>query len=391
MPQTYLPPVPTALNALHRPAVVCPVMTRVRDVAIVGAGLLGLAAARVLAGRGRDVVVLEQAHVGHAGAGSKGSCRIFRLGYPDPGYVVAARRAGELWRDLEAESGRQLRWPAPQLSFGPGLGEVQRALQAAGAPGDLLPAAVVAARFPQIRVGGPALLEPESAVLAADQALEVLAARAGEIRTGTGVLGLADDGRQVTLHTSAGPITARTAIVTAGPWSHGLLAPLGVAVPTTPTLEQVGYLRPAVTPPGSGANGTPIFICHDDQSPYGLPVPGSPLYKIGMHTTGRRTDPDAQDQSPDPELISRLSRTAARLLPGYDPEPAVSERCIYDNTPDEDFVVDRIGNVVIGCGTSGHGFKFGPLFGEWLADLATGATDAPGSGLRARFTAGRFA
>ncbi len=366
-------------------------MTGVRDVAIVGAGLLGLAAARVLTGRGRDVVVLEQAQVGHPGAGSKGSCRIFRLGYPDPGYVAAARRAGELWRDLEAESGRQLRWPAPQLSFGPGLRDVERALQAAGVPGELLPAAVVTARFPEIRVGGPALLEPESAVLAADQALEVLAARAGEIRTGVRVTRLADDGRRVTLHTSAGPVTARAVIVTAGPWSRGLLAPLGIPVPTRPTLEQVGYLRPAATSSGSGAAGPPIFICHDDQSPYGLPVPGSPLYKIGMHTSGRRTDPDAQDQSPDPELISRLSRVAAWLLPGYDPEPAVSERCVYDNTPDEDFVVDRIGNVVIGCGTSGHGFKFGPLFGEWLADLAAGATDGPGPGLRARFAAGRFA
>jgi sarcosine oxidase len=366
-------------------------MTEVRDVAIVGAGLLGLAAARVLTEGGRDVVVLEQAQIGHAGAGSKGSCRIFRLGYPDPGYVAAARRAGELWRDLEAESGRQLRWPAPQLSFGPGMRDVQRALRAAGAPGELLSAAEVAARFPEVRVGGPALLEPESAAIAAGQALEALAARAGELRTETRVLSLADDGRQVTLRTSAGPITARAAIVTAGPWSRGLLARLGVAVPTTATLEQVGYLRPAATQPGSGAADAPIFICHDDQSPYGLPVPGSPLYKIGMHTSGRRTDPDAQDQSPDAELISRLSRIAARLLPGYDPEPAATERCVYDNTPDEDFVVDRIGNVVIGCGTSGHGFKFGPLFGEWLADLATGAAGGPDPGLRARFAAGRFA
>jgi sarcosine oxidase len=66
------------------------------------------------------------------------------------------------------------------------------------------------------------------------------------------------------------------------------------------------------------------------------------------------------------------------------------ERCIYDNTPDEDFIIDRIGNVVIGCGTSGHGFKFGPLLGEWLACLATGASDGPDEGLRDRFAARRF-
>ncbi len=366
-------------------------MTGVRDVAIVGAGLLGLAAARVLFGRGRDVVVLEQAEVGHANAGSKGSCRIFRLGYPDPGYVAAARRAGELWRDLEAESGRRIIWPVPHVTFGSALADVQRALQAAGAPAELLPAPAVAERFPGVRVNGPALLESESAVLAADQALDALAARAGEVATGVRVFRIVDDGSQVVLHTSAGPVTAGTAIVTAGPWSRGLLASLGVAVPTTPTLEQVAYLSPAATPPGSGAGDTPIFICHDDPAPYGLPVPGSPLYKIGLHHSGPVADPDAHNQSPDRALTDRLSLLAARLLPGYDPEPNATERCLYDNAPDEDFIVDRIGNVVIGCGTSGHGFKFGPLLGEWLADLATGATDVPDPVLRARFAAGRFA
>jgi glycine/D-amino acid oxidase-like deaminating enzyme len=69
------------------------------------------------------------------------------------------------------------------------------------------------------------------------------------------------------------------------------------------------------------------------------------------------------------------------------------ERCVYDNTPDEDFILDRIGNVVVGCGTSGHGFKFGPLLGEWLAALAAGekglADDDELAGLAVRLRAGR--
>jgi sarcosine oxidase len=63
-----------------------------------------------------------------------------------------------------------------------------------------------------------------------------------------------------------------------------------------------------------------------------------------------------------------------------------TERCVYDNSPDEDFIVDRVGRVVIGSGTSGHGFKFGPLLGEWLADLATGQDADPA----ARFSLGRL-
>jgi sarcosine oxidase len=360
-------------------------MAQVRDVAIIGAGLLGLAAGRALAARGHDVVVLEQAEIGNPAAGSKGSCRIFRLGYPDPDYVAAARQAGELWRALEAESLRRILLPTPQLTFGAGLRAVRDAMTAVGAPCEPLTAVAAAERFPAVRVGGPALLEPESCVIAADAALDALAAGVPEIRTGVRVLRLADDGRRVSVRTSSGTLTARTAVITAGPWSGALLAPLGVALPGRPTLEQVAYLRPAGPPAGA-----PIFICHADRAPYGLPVPESPLYKIGIHPSGPPTDPDAQDQSADGYLLGKLSEVAARYLPGYNPEPAATERCIYDTSPDEDFVVDRIGNVVVGSGTSGHGFKFGPLFGEWLADLATEKAGGLASELRQRFALGRF-
>ena len=360
-------------------------MAHLRDVAIIGAGLLGLAAGRALAARGRDVVVLEQAEIGHPAAGSKGSCRIFRLGYPDPAYVAAARQAGELWRALEAESGQRILLPTPQLTFGTGLRAVHDAMQAAGAPCELLSAAATADRFPAVRVGGPALLEPQSCVIAADTALQALAAAVPEIRTGVRVLRLSDDGRHVTVHTSAGMVTARAAVITAGPWTGALLATLGVPLPGRATLEQVAYLQPT----GPVAE-TPIFIGHAGRAPYGLPVPGSPLYKIGIHPSGPPTNPDAQEQSADPRLLSKLSEVARQYLPGYDPEPAATERCVYDNSPDEDFVVDRIGNVVVGSGTSGHGFKFGPLLGEWLADLAAGTAASISPDLSQRFALRRF-
>jgi sarcosine oxidase len=360
-------------------------MAQPRDVAIIGAGLLGLAAARALAARGRDVVVLEQAEIGHLAAGSKGSCRIFRLGYPDPLYVTAAREAGELWRELEADSGHRILLPTPQLTFGTGLRDVHDAMLAAGAPCELLPAEAVAERFPAVRTDGPALLEPGSSVIAADTALAALAAAAPEIRTGVRVLRLADDGRSVTLRTSADTVTARTVIVAAGHWSGGLLATLSVPLPGRATQEQVAYLRPV-----GAAAATPIFICHADPAPYGLPVPGSQLYKIGMHQSGPATDPEASDQSDSPHLLAKLQDAARRYLPGHDPVPVAAERCTYDNSPDEDFVIDRAGNVVVGSGTSGHGFKFGPLLGEWLADLATGEGQGPGPELRQRFALGRF-
>jgi sarcosine oxidase len=373
-------------------------MTPVHDVAIVGAGLLGLAAARSAAARGLDFVVLEQAAIGHSGSGSKGSCRIFRLGYPEPGYVQAARQAAGLWHELEEQTSRPILLPAPHLTFGPELSAVHEAMTQAGAPCEALSAGEAAERFPQIRTGGPALLETESGVLAADVALAALGAAAGLLdpadpagragpqgallRTGVRVTGVADDGRQVTLQTTAGAVIARTAILTAGPGTAGLLAG-NLAVPTTPTLEQVVYLEPAGEP-----DPAPIFIRHGEPSPYGLPVPGSDRYKIGLHHSGPVADANADDQSPDPALVAQLAEIAAQYLPGYRAEPAATERCVYDNTPTEDPIIDRIGNVVIGCGTSGHGFKFGPLFGEWLTALAADGDLPAGGAIRERLRLG---
>jgi sarcosine oxidase len=355
---------------------------RTGEFVVVGGGLLGLATARGLARRGREVIVLEQARVGGLDGGSHGSCRIFRLGYDDPGYVRMARRARGFWDELEQEAGLQLLRPTPQLSFGAGLEPVRAALAAAGEPCELLPAAEAAARFPAVAAGGPALLEPDSCVIAADAALRALAAAVPEIREGVKVTGIADDGRRVTVRTAAGTLTARGVIVCAGPWTGRLLAPAGVAAPSSATLEQVAYLAPAGLPP----SGMPIFISHGGQEPYGLPVPGSPLYKIGIHRAGPLVDPASQDRGPDPGLGERLAEVARRYLPGYGERPAATERCIYDNSPDNDFIIDRAGLIVVGSGTSGHGFKFGPMLGEWLADLATGGASPP----ERRFALGRF-
>ena len=353
------------------------------DVVVVGAGLLGLAAARALARRGREVTVLEQAEVGHEGCGSKGSCRIFRLGYGDAWWVGLAMRARGPWAELEDECGRRLLQPTPHLTFGPELEAVRQAMDRAGAPHELLPAAEAAAGFPEVSIGGPALLEPGSCVISADAALRALAAAVPDIRAGTAATGIEDDGRRVTVRTASGPVTARAAVVCAGPWTGGLLAAAGIAVPSAPTMEQVGYLAPAAEP----GPAMPIVICHGDHELYGLPVPGSPLYKIGLHHSGPPADPDRQEQGPDPGLTEQLSGLARRYLPGFGPGLAQTERCVYDNSPDEDFIVDRVGRVVIGSGTSGHGFKFGPLLGEWLADLATGRDPDP---LARRFSLGRL-
>ena len=338
--------------------------------------------------------MLEQADVGHPGGGSHGSCRIFRYGYEDPDYVRLAGRARALWHELEDASGSRLLHPNPQLTFGPAMPEVLAAMRQAGAPCEVLPAAEATKRFPAVAVSGDVLYEPQSAVIEADRALAALtglASRGGEVRTEAAVTGLSDDGRRVLVRTAAGSVLADLAIVCAGPWTAGLLARAGVLVPGGATLEQVAYLAPAAGA-GHGAEspaqpGMPIFVHYGGEFPYGLPVPGSGRYKLGLHHGGPPADPDRQDHSPDASLTARIQRAARQFLPRHDPVPVAEERCVYDNSPDTDFVVDRIGNIVLGSGTSGHGFKFGPLLGEWLAGLAA----APEHGRRPASVPPRFA
>jgi len=348
--------------------------------------------------------MLDQAEIGHRAGGSHGACRIFRLGYDDPGYVYLAVRAGRLWAELEEARGERLLHPTPQLTFGPQMRQVRAAMTEAGAACEAIEAAEARARFPGVNVTGEVLVEPDSAVIAADRALAALAALAcpaGGIMSGTRVTSLADDGRRVLVGTAAGGVEARRVLVCAGPWTAGLLAAGGIAVPGSATLEQLAYLAPARSAAVGQQRGMPIFVHYGGEFAYGLPVPGSDRYKVGIHHGGPPVDPDRQDRAGDPALGSRIERAARTFLPGFDPHPVRVERCVYDNSPDTDFIVDRIGNVVIGSGTSGHGFKFGPLLGEWLAALAADAAGqrdrrrAPSSsgaipGGQDRFGLGRF-
>jgi sarcosine oxidase len=214
-------------------------------------------------------------------------------------------------------------------------------------------------------------------VLAADRCLAALAraltTAGGELREKTRVLAVADDDRGVTLTTSGGSVRATVAVLCCGAWAPELLQPLGVTFGMVATREQIAYVTTAGRE-GPGGPEVPVFIQWDEPSYYGLPTPTRGWYKLAEHGTGPAVDPTDERRSlaPDPVVADRLRAAAARFLPGFRSEPVAQETCLYDNTPDRDFIVDRHGRLVVGAGTSGHGFKFAPLLGEALACLALG-------------------
>jgi sarcosine oxidase len=115
---------------------------------------------------------------------------------------------------------------------------------------------------------------------------------------------------------------------------------------------------------------------------YGFPVEDERRgFKAALHRPGESCDPDEVDRDPRPGEADALRELLRRWLPSADGPVVKQCVCLYTNTPDGHFVIDRHPaeeRVVVAAGFSGHGFKFASVVGEALADLATeGRTDLP--------------
>jgi sarcosine oxidase len=345
-------------------------MTRV-EVAVVGGGVVGAAAAWAVARAGRSVVLLEQFRLGHKRGSSHGSARIFRLSYPEVRYVEMAKQALGLWRQLESETGRRLLTTTGGLDTGPSIDLHASALAQCGVSFEILDSSTARRRFPRLRMPeGPALYQPDAGVLGADLAVRTLIESAvdhgAEVSEEVKVeaLELRDPG--VHLIMPEGAIVAETAVVAAGAWSKSLLAGAGIDLPVKATRETVAYFRLA------DELSFPTLVDWVEPSFYSLPAPGLGI-KAGLHRAGPPTDPDVP-AGVAPDAVHRLTEIVTRRYPDADPSPHLSETCIYTNTDDQSFILERHGPIVVGSACSGHGFKFAPVTGEILARLAS---DAP--------------
>jgi monomeric sarcosine oxidase len=335
----------------------------VAEVAIVGAGIMGTAAARALARADHDVVLYEQFEVGHAHGSSHGRSRIVRLAYPELEFVELAKEGFAGWRELERESGLELLELNGLLELVEDPAQSsQEALEAAGADYELLTAEDARARWPVgVPDGWTALFQPEAGIVRADLAHRAFV-DAGVAR---GVR-LVENHRVESLE----DLETEVVVVTAGPWVKRFFPDL----PVRATRETVAYFRrdgdplPSIVHLDPETRGHATYSLHD-------PVHG---LKAGAHHGGPTADPDGSG-SPDSALVQRIAEWVARTYPDADPEPVAAETCMYTTTPDEHFILERRGNVVIGSACSGHGFKFAPAIGARLAALAVQDTsgDSP--------------
>jgi glycine/D-amino acid oxidase-like deaminating enzyme len=354
------------------------------DVLVIGAGLMGAATAWSVARRGLSVTVLEQFAPHHALGSSHGSARIVRRVYGDELYVRLTGRAFELWREVEAGSGAPLLRMLGGLDFGPrrDVPAAAALLTDAGVEHELLDAVEAGRRWEGLRFDGPVLFHPQAGTLdsaGACTALLGLAAQNGaELRYSAAVQAIepAADSARVVLADGAA-LSARCVVVAAGAWTGPLLAGL-IALPALRVTKQQVFHFPRLDP---GAPPWPSVIHEDARAMYHLAGGRDGGHgedrKVGEHDLGRVVRAADLDGVIDPAARARTTEYVRRWLPGLEPTPRGESTCLYTVTPSEDFLLDRVGPIVVCSPCSGHGAKFAPLIGELTAGLVAGAAAVP--------------
>ncbi len=354
-------------------------MTDTFDVAVVGLGVNGAAAAWRCAEAGARVVAFDRFAPPHPFGSSSGRTRIIREAYFEgEAYVPLVRRAYDAWRLLEAEVGVPLFRRTGGLTIAPEGGGIVARVRAAterhGVELEVLDAEEIRARFPAFRVHDEdvAVWERRAGVLFPERCVESLmrsATRAGAtLRLGTAVRSWTPEGDAVRIRHAGGDVLAGRLVLAAGSWSASLLT--GIHLPVEVERQVLHWFEPASAT--LDPLDLPVFIeeLEGGRMWYGIPEEG--LLKVAYHHGGEIAPPDALRREVDPGEPRLLRKLLSVLIPEAAGIGRGARVCPYTNTPDGNFLIDRHPNhpqVVVASACSGHGFKFGPITGELVAGL----------------------
>jgi monomeric sarcosine oxidase len=350
-------------------------MTEVRklerfDVVIIGAGTMGLSTAYRLKDTGKKVLLLDQYKVKNDLNSSQDYSRSFRVHYGDDEFLSKmAYKARQMWFEAEEKTGGQFFYPAGKLllaeeddGYAYQCHEVMRKL---GMPSAVFRGKQLKERFPQFRAGS-CVLDASGGVLDAYKYLEVMLREvidAGvEVREETRVESI--EGKHLRLE-NGDRIVAESLVVTAGAWVQKL-----IDVPAQVTRQQILYLKPK-NPFFFTKGEFPIFSYMEDGY-YGIPIHGIQAVKVANHHPGLPADADSDSREIDPNFVEKTRDWLSKYIPRLaSAELVQSKVCMYTGTHDRNFIIDNLDeNTVIATGFSGHGFKFSPLIGQIVADLA---------------------
>jgi sarcosine oxidase len=362
------------------------------DAVVVGVGGMGSATALELASRGQDVLALERFNIPHSRGSSHGYSRIVsRSFYDRAAYMPLYDRACELWEQIEREWGQRLFYREGSITTGrpdsPVISTAKRTADRFDVPHELLTPTEAEQRFPGYRIPGDheVLVQPTDGFLVPRDGVracvELAHQHGAEIHARAPVVDWSPtaEGVRVRLDAGAaengagdqaggpdrtGTVTADRLAVTAGPWTPAVVEPTRDVL--TVERQVLGRFQPH-SPDLFGPERFPVSAITTEEGQYSaFPAHGTPGVKLArVHHLGETVDPD--------EVGAVLRWFGDRYLAGGTGPTMRLETCLYTNTPDDRFVVDTHPDhpqVCFAAGFSGHGYKFCPVVGKILADLA---------------------
>ncbi|KAG6619972.1 Sarcosine oxidase [Phytophthora cinnamomi] len=373
--------------------------TPVYDVVVVGAGLMGSAAAYYAAKEGKRVLLLEQFELLHGNGSSHGTSRIFRVAYPSDTYTELCLTSLELWRDIEKEAGVELIRMTGELDFAferlDDLVLLEKTLKKYKVPFETLTGAQVNQRFPGFSLpdNSHAMYNPTAGVLNPTLAMATMQKLAkglgAEISERSPVNGIVSEqqtgGDILAIITLADGTEVRghQCIVTAGAWTNKVLKRSeadNVKLQPIATFGTYWRCKQELYAPDK----FPVFIKYGYPEIYGLPMMNPEEgVKICRHD-GPNVNPDARQGVVQPAAEKEhLQNFVAENFSQVDSSaPNQVDDCMYTMTEDANFLIDflpipssegptfAVKEVVVGAGFSGHGAKMTPVIGQMLADLA---------------------
>jgi len=361
---------------------------------------MGSAACFELARRGRRVLGLEQFPLVHARGSSHGHTRIIRTAYYEhPAYVPLVRRSFEKWYDLELLTGRHLLTECRCLNVGPRGSELVAGVRASVRGHNLeaedLSGAEICRRFPSFCFPGDyaGILESNAGFLAVEDCvrahIDAAISFGAEIRSEEIVRDWNGDGAGIAVTTEKEIYRAAKLVVTAGAWATRLLGDTGL--PLAVMRQTLLWFDARDRADSFRRDRLPIFIADVSGGPfYGLPAIDRFGVKVARHYGAPELpSPDGVDWNVVEDDVAAMRPLIDTYLPGLG-SLTKGQVCMYTITPDRHFVLDvhpRDPQVSVACGFSGHGFKFAPVVGEILADLAERGTTRHEIGF---LSAGRF-
>lgn len=356
----------------------------VYDVAIIGAGTMGMAAGAYLAEKNQRTILMDAFNPPHVHGSHHGDTRMIRHAYGEGRqYVSLVKRAQQLWEELEERSKYKIFEKTGVIGLGPNhsafIKETIEAAKKYDLPLEVLSSEQVNERWSGFSVPDHFIgcFESSSGLIYSENAIraykEIALENGAELLSNTRVQQIKKNTQaEVTITTDQGNFQARKVIVTAGAWAQKLLP--DVDLPIQPTRRAFGWFE--APKEIYGMETFPSFYVESEgHMCYGFPnVHGTGL-KIGRSDGGHPIDPDKHVQNfgtyKTDETDLRAFLTA--YLPQADGKLLQGKTCMYTNSPDTDFIIDTHPNheeIIFACGFSGHGFKFASSLGEALGELA---------------------